>query len=571
MRVLGINLTQTTEGLSLMDGAASLVSEDGILGAIAEERLTRKKHDGGIFHAIAYLLGAHHLTLADIDLFAVSICCDVPPDLPHAMKVLAAQGLEEVPAEKIHLVRSHHLAHAASAFLTSPFDEALVFVTDNEGNILDPVQSDYRANALERTSYYLARGTGITLLDRDATGPGDWGMGNVYGAATQWFGYPSYQHAGKLMGAAAYGDPDAFQDVHLFGLDREGRIVSRVEPLFDKTLALRRAFFRQTRESRGEGVDIGWNAPESVFSPSRTQLDVAWRVQDELERAAVQRIARLVERTGVKNLAVAGGVGLNCMMNQRLLAETGIERIHVPPAPADDGQSLGNALLALFERDAAPCRDRFVLDRAGLGRCYPESEVSRELAAHAGRLRIQPLAPPDLLRETAARIAEGQIVFWFQGRAEFGPRALGHRSILADPRKAEMKDVLNARVKHREGFRPFCPSVLAARSHEYFDLGHSPFMNVAATVRPSRRSRIPAVVHRDGTARAQTVREEANPRFHGLLEEFEAITGIPLLLNTSFNNREPIVETPGDAIRTFLHTDGDLLVIGDNLATKIGG
>jgi carbamoyltransferase len=569
MFVLGLNLTQTTAGLSLMDGAAALVSDEGILGAIAEERLTRKKHDGGIVHAVGYLLESRRLTLADVDLFAVSICCDVPPDLPHALRVLAAQGLE-IPASKVFLVPSHHLAHAASAFFTSPFDEALVFVTDNEGNILDPVQPDYRSNALERTSYYLARGTAITLLDRDATGPGDWGLGNVYGAATQWFGYPSYQHAGKFMGAAAYGDPDAFADVELFELDGEGRIVSRVEPLFDKALAVRRAFFRQTRERRGAGVDIGWNAPESVFSPSQTQFDVAWRMQDALERVAVRRIARLVEETGVRNLAVAGGVGLNCMMNQRLLEETGVERIHVLPAPGDDGQSLGNALLALFERGAATSRDPFVLDRAGLGRCYPESEIGRQLAAHSDRVHFRTLVPPDLLRETAGHIADGRIVFWFQGRSEFGPRALGHRSILADPRRAEMKDLLNLRIKHREGFRPFCPSVLAERSHEYFGTLHSPFMNVASRVRADQRSRIPAVVHHDGTARAQTVREEANPLFHGLLREFEAITGIPLLLNTSFNNCEPIVESPGDAIRTFLHTGGDLLVIGNCVATKIG-
>jgi carbamoyltransferase len=367
------------------------------------------------------------------------------------------------------------------------------------------------------------------------------------------------------MGATAYGDPERFRGLSLFGFDPQGHIVSLVEPLTDKSLAMRRAVYRQT------GEDIGWNHPESVQDPSQMQFDVAWLVQNELERAVVERVRQLVRTTGVKNLVVTGGVGLNCIMNKRLVDEGGIESIYVLPAPGDEGQSIGNALLFLFQHCRRADRGRFAIETPYLGREYSEAEMASALAAHAGRLEEQRLPLADLLDQAARYLAEGKIVCWFQGRSEFGPRALGNRSILADARRPEMKDVLNRRVKHREPFRPFSPSVLAEAALEYFDTDRSPFMNVAARVRPEKRDRIPAVVHKDGTARLQTVRERDNPRYHALIRRYQEITGIPVILNTSFNQQEPIVESPEDAVLTFLKMDVDCLVLGDHLVKKREG
>jgi len=296
--------------------------------------------------------------------------------------------------------------------------------------------------------------------------------------------------------------------------------------------------------------------------------DLAWQVQDDSERILIERAIWLRETTGAKNLCMAGGVALNCVANGKLVREAGYDNVWIQPAAGDDGIAIGCALYGHLAIQKKP--RSFVMEHAYLGAPYSDAEV--EAAARTRMVDKKRFNGPDrsICRETAKILAEEKVVGWFQGGSEFGPRALGNRSIIADPRNPKMKDVLNARVKHRQAFRPFAPIVLAERSSEIFEGEEdSPFMLLAKNVLPEWRDKVPAIVHVDGTARVQTVRREHNERLYLLLKEFEALTGVPVLLNTSFNIRgEPIVETPLDAVKCFLSTGIDCLAMHDLLITK---
>ena len=279
----------------------------------------------------------------------------------------------------------------------------------------------------------------------------------------------------------------------------------------------------------------------------------------------------LRETTGARNLCIAGGVGLNCVANGRILREAGFDNVWIQPAAGDDGIAIGCAYYGHLAIQKKP--RSFVMDHAYLGIEYPARAVSEALNSWLVRLETTRTSSGDICADTARLLAEGNVFGWFQGRSEFGPRALGNRSILADPRTPAMKDKLNKRVKHRQAFRPFAPVVLAERVNEVFEgEAESPFMLLAQRVRPEWTHKIPAVVHVDGTARVQTVRENQNPRLYRLLREFDTITGVPVLLNTSFNVKgEPIVETPRDAVECFLATGIDYLVLNDILIAKTLG
>jgi carbamoyltransferase len=296
--------------------------------------------------------------------------------------------------------------------------------------------------------------------------------------------------------------------------------------------------------------------------------DLAWRVQHDAEEALLKRAIWLRETTGAKNLCLAGGVALNCVANGRILREAGYDNVWIQPAAGDDGIAIGCAYYGHLALKKAP--RTFVMKHAYLGAKYSPEKI--EKAANELTIRIQTKThkSDDICQEAAKLLAEGKIFGWFQGASEFGPRALGNRSIIADPRNADMRDRLNKVVKHRQAFRPFAPIALAERAPEIFDdYVESPFMLLAFNVKPEWRERIPAVVHVDGTARLQTVTEDTNPRLYRLLKEFDALTGVPVLVNTSFNVKgEPIVERPQDAINCFLGTGMDCLVLEDRLMTK---
>jgi carbamoyltransferase len=296
--------------------------------------------------------------------------------------------------------------------------------------------------------------------------------------------------------------------------------------------------------------------------------DLAWRVQHDTETVLLERAKWLRETTGAKNLCIAGGVGLNCVANGRIVREAGFDNVWIQPAAGDDGIAIGCAYyghLAVLNKPRG-----FVMTHAYFGRPYGEDEVHEALQTGLARLETTSRKSEDICAEAAKLLSDGQVLGWFQGRSEFGPRALGNRSIIADPRTAAMKDTLNKRVKHRQAFRPFAPIVLAERAADIFEgEEESPFMLVAKRVRPEWIDRIPAIVHVDGTARVQTVRRETNERLYRLLQEFDALTGVPVLLNTSFNVKgEPIVETPRDAVACFLATGIDYLVLHDTVVAK---
>ena len=296
--------------------------------------------------------------------------------------------------------------------------------------------------------------------------------------------------------------------------------------------------------------------------------DLAWRTQDDTENVLLARARWLRETTGAKNLCMAGGVALNCVANGRVAREAGFENVWIQPAAGDDGIAIGCAYYGWLE--ILKQRRSFVMDHSYVGRRYSDQDAAKELQKFLVRIQVEAKHSDNVCRDTAKLLAEQKVIGWFQDRSEFGPRALGNRSLIADPRKPEMKDILNSRVKHRQAFRPFAPIVLAERMKEIFEGEEdSPFMLIAKPVRPAWRDKIPAIVHVDGTARVQTVREATNPMLYRLLKEFEALTGVPVLINTSFNIKgEPIVETPQDAVNCFLTTGVDHLVIHDTIVSK---
>jgi carbamoyltransferase len=306
-----------------------------------------------------------------------------------------------------------------------------------------------------------------------------------------------------------------------------------------------------------------------VFGPPRApgaplsdrHRAIARALQVVTEETILHIVRELTRAHSSRNLVFAGGVALNCVANARILENTAIERVWVPPCASDTGAPLGAALWHHHQTLGNP--RGFELEHPFYGLDYSDSEVGRALAA-AG-VRSERLGEAELMRRVARDLADGKIVGWFQGRLEMGPRALGNRSILADPRRAAMKDVINSKIKHREPFRPFAPAVLVERASEFFEVEQpDPFMTLAPRVRPDKAHLIPAAVHVDGTGRIQTVARAANPRYYGIIEEFGRLTGVPVLLNTSFNRHEPIVASPQEAISCFLRTGMDVLVLGDH-------
>jgi len=295
---------------------------------------------------------------------------------------------------------------------------------------------------------------------------------------------------------------------------------------------------------------------------------LAWRIQDDTENVLLARARWLRETTGAKNLCIAGGVALNCVANGRIAREAGFENVWIQPAAGDDGIAIGCAYYGYLALQNNP--RSYVLNNAYFGRAYTDAEINAVTNKRLVHLVTDSMPSTNICGETAKVLSEGNVVGWFQGRSEFGPRALGNRSIIADPRKAEMKDILNKRVKHRQAFRPFAPIVLAERAREIFEGDEdSPYMLIAKRVRPEWRDKIPAIVHVDGTARVQTVRQDQNEVLYRLLKEFDAITGVPVLINTSFNVKgEPIVETPEDAMECFLSTGIDFLALQNVAVTK---
>ena len=558
------------------DVSACLLRDGAIAFAISKERITRAKHASGFYkEVIDYCLEAEGITLNDLDLI-VRNCYVLPvPEMEERLVYFDAPGFlpafERGDAAKHPLYLSHsdkvvtishHLAHAYSAFAASPFDEGVVMIVDGVGSYRSDVMELFPPSdaatplARESESYYKFSGSKLECLKKVWMEPDRGflsdefynmpGLGALYSRASTYI-FGDWNKCGELMGLAPYGRHE--QVKRLLELDNGKLHVPHW------TADLKQPYIM-------DGSD--WERSPAM----RHWEDLAWRVQDDTENVLLARARWLRETTGAKNMCMAGGVALNCVANGRVARESGFDNVWIQPAAGDDGIAIGCALYGWLE--ILKGRRGFVMDHSYVGKPYSDQEVGRSLQKFLVRIQIDARRSDDVCRDTAKLLADQRVIGWFQGASEFGPRALGNRSLLADPRKPEMKDILNSRVKHRQAFRPFAPIVLAERMKEIFEGDEdSPFMLIAKPVRPEWRDKIPAIVHVDGTARIQTVREATNPMLYRLLKEFDALTGVPVLINTSFNIKgEPIVETPGDAVNCFLNTGIDNLVMHDMVVSK---
>jgi carbamoyltransferase len=580
MNILGINAYHG-------NASAAIVCEGRLVAAVEEERFNRVKYAAGFpLQAIRYCLKEAGLTLGEIDHVAVPrnpyarlatkifYALRMPSFARERAKVLVKfRGIPEALAQafdadpkriraKFHRIE-HHQAHLASSFYCSPFERAALLSADGLG--------DFASTMWGAGSGSHMRIEGAIAFPHS--------LGLFYSAVTQYLGFLKFGDEYKVMGLAAYGQPEQlelFRDIVRFengyrrngfklGLDyfshhRTGPEMSWAEA--DKTPTLGKLFSEgmERRLGPARGVDQ---------SLEQRHRNLAASLQGRLERVYLGMLRKLAERTGLKAVCLAGGVAFNCVANGKIFDATPFEQVYVQPAAGDGGLSVGAAFYVWHQILGKP--RSFVMDHAYWGPQYSQEEIRRAIESSGLGQKGCAITElkEELTRRAAAIIADGKILGWFQGRAEWGPRALGNRSIVADPRRPEMKEILNRRIKHREIFRPFAPSILAEATAEYFEKSHpSSFMTLAYSVRPEKREKIPAPTHVDGTGRLQTVSREANPRYHGLISAFRDLTGVPVVLNTSFNDNEPIVCRPEEAIDCFQRTQMDALVLGDFLITR---
>jgi carbamoyltransferase len=506
--------------------------------------------------AIDYVLRVGGATLADCDAVVAVGSVVYHPARP-LRNLTTADVLAQMPgvdAARVSVL-NHHLAHAVGAFMASPFKDAAILVADGAGNVLADASSRWTIPTVEHTSFYHARGATIRELGKVASRPRALNsLGAMYELATLFAGFGKFEE-GKTMGLAPYGTP-ALATEWERAIRFNGELQYRIDPC------------HQTFDMRGRIIPksfIQRYGPPRHHSEALRPIDrdIAFAAQHALETTLIHLARALRGQTGCANLLLAGGVALNSVANQKIAETAGFDRVFIVPCAADDGTALGAALWPDFRGEG---ERSWQMRHAYLGGAYGDDEIERTLRQHDDALAWS--RPADLPRETAQRLAAGEIVGWFQGGAEIGPRALGHRSILADPRDPQMKNRLNERVKYRESFRPFAPAVLAERAAEYFVCADtSPFMLRVAKVK--RPQEIPAVTHVDGTGRLQTVTAADNDLFYDVIRAFADLTGVPVVLNTSFNLAgDPIVETPGDAVDCFLKADMDALALGSFLVAK---
>ncbi len=575
--ILGINSEHA-------GASAALVIDGQPVAAIAEERLNRVKYYAGFPRlAVRMVLDMAGIGPQDVDCVAIprdpaanltrkaAFLFGNPTRLPALLQAGAGQvkqldvksqlaaefGLDPAALTFRQLRVEHHLAHVASAYFSSPWDEAAGFSVDGSG--------DFVTCMLAR-----CQGNDIRVLQRIHV---PHSLGSLYTMICQFIGYGRYGDEGKVMGLAPYGE-DVYHE-HFADMLR----------LTDDSLRLNSRWFLPfgaeqsiSINARGE-MEIGrhWSdhmvatfgAPREPGSEiTRRDMDLARGLQAAFERAWLHLLQRLHLLAPSDRVVMAGGCALNSVANGLVTTQTPFRETWIHPAAGDEGLSLGAALYA--SRQTPGAGERYVMGGAGLGPEYTQQEIRSTLARQG--VAAQELPEPELLERTAAAIEAGAVVGWFQGRMEWGPRALGNRSILAHPGLADMKQTLNDRIKRREWFRPFAPAVLAEAQTRVFEQGEpSPHMLHVYRILDAWRERLCAVAHVDQTGRLQTVMREHNPRYYDLLKAFERRTGLPVVVNTSFNENEPIVCTPEEAIDCFLRTRMDLLVVGDSYCEKPAG
>ena len=575
MRILGLNAYHG-------DSAACLFVDGKLIAAAAEERFRRIKHWAGLpTTAIDYVLEEGKISLGEVDHIAINrkpgvnnlrrlgfVLTHWPHPKLMAQKIKnirsAASVKETLQANygieikaKLHQVE-HHLAHLASAYLVSGFNEAACISIDGFGDFTS-------------TAFGVGQGSDVKI-DSRVYFPHS--LGIFYSALTQFLGFPHYGDEYKVMGLAPYGEPNFLEPL---------REIVRIRP--DGSFRLNVRYFRH----HAAKFSYSWKdcAPEvgtlyrraliDLLGPARKpdepleqkHKDIARSVQATYEKAFFALLQALHKQHPSDNLAVAGGCAMNSVANGKVYRRTPFKKMYLPAAAGDAGGAIGAAAFVLSTLNSQLSTDTPLMT-AYLGPGASEEEIhalidwKKKEIADAGCTLSYIGDEEELLKKTAQAIADGKIVGWFQGRMEWGPRALGNRSILADPRNAGIKDVLNEKIKRRESFRPFAPSILREEVAEWFETDDDvPFMMKVFQIRTKYRDMIPAVIHVDGTGRLQTVHKETNPRYYRLIEHFRDLTGVPLVLNTSFNENEPVVCYPEEALDCFLRTEMDLLVVGN--------
>jgi carbamoyltransferase len=581
MNILGINAYHG-------DSAACLVRDGVLVAAVEEERFKRIKHWAGLpVESIRFCLQEAGLTLEDVDYIAVNrdpkanlfkkalFALRRRPDLRfltdrssnmikiYDLKAEICRLLDKQPDRidaKLQFVE-HHRAHLASSFFVSPFKEAALLSVDGFGDFVS-------------TMIGTGRGNRIAVIDQ-VNYPHSLGL--FYSAVTQYLGFTNYGDEFKVMGLAALGRPNQVEKLaELVKLEKNG--------LFRLNLK----FFRHHHPG---GVEMTWNnsspaigqvysdelvkqwGPARKYEEPLTQqhMDLAASLQALYEKAFFNLLDRLYAETGMANLCVAGGCALNSVANGKIFDRTGFKDVYIQSAAGDAGGAIG---AAYYVQDQVLDNPRgYVMTNSYWGPSYNNEQIGRVLAEYEDKLKAcrveRASGEDDLVKRTVDVLTAGKVIGWFQGKMEWGPRALGNRSIICDPRRAEMKDILNARIKRREAFRPFAPSILLEKTGEYFERDYpDPFMLKVYPIREEKRKLIPAVTHVDGTGRLQTVSREENPLYWKLIKGFETVTGIPVLLNTSFNENEPVVCRPEEALDCFLRTKMDVLVLGHYLIVK---
>ena len=574
MLILGLNMFHA-------DASAAIVQDGEVVYAIAEERLNRIKHFAG-FPALAVkaCLDAAGVKLTDVGHVAVGQDSDanlakkVQYALANPAKILnfirlrqrkqamrdlrtlltAALDVDpEKPKFQEHHVE-HHLAHIASAYYCSPWEKAAGFSYDGSGDFVSTMMARCEGNEIE----VLQR----VFLPHS--------LGSFYTMICEFIGYNKYGDEGKVMGLAPYGKATYCDQIcKIVGLEDPGfkLDLSYFMPLgsnqgmqiqADGTVRLARHFSGRMEKLFGKP-----RQPHTEIS--QRDMDLSYAMQHRFEEVFFHLLKQLHQRVPLPDLAMAGGCALNSVANGKVFAETAFRRTWIQPAAGDEGLAIGAALHTYHSTLRQP--RRYEMKNSYLGPEFSDSRIESDLGK--ANLKYRKLEREPLLEAVAGQIAAGNVVGWFQGRMEWGPRALGNRSIVAHPGLPDMKDVLNARIKHREWFRPFAPSILAERQSEYFEYDHpSPFMLHVYRIRPEKRAQLCAVNHVDDTGRLQTVKHDENPLYYDLIRAFERKTGIPVILNTSFNENEPIVCTPDEAIDCFKRTRMDVLAIGPYLVLK---
>jgi carbamoyltransferase len=550
------------------DTGVALINDGELEIVLEEERLNREKKTKAFpAHSLSAALTERGLGIEDVDIITA------PWHIPTFLKTLSWAMLRKFPfsTQLVHMRAhppqqnqlfrgtkylakrlkehfntdelppihgiGHHNSHAA-AYYISPFDEATVLVMDGYGDDA-------------ATSVFTGRGNDLQRVWKSNFFNS---LGILYTIITQHLGFQANQDEGKVMGLAAYGRDtylDAFRDLIQLKDDGTYQINMRyfAYDCYGLAKPMKRLFFDRFGPARKPNEEL-----------TEHHRDIAFALQSIVEEAILHIVRGLSKRYPSRNLVLVGGVALNCVANAKILTETDYDRVWIPPNASDTGATMGSALW--YHHNVLGNPRTFELKHAYYGKAYTEEQIRTALQEYG--MKFEKFDDAELYRHTASNLADGKIVGWFQGRFEMGPRALGNRSILADPRRANMKDILNARVKHREAFRPFAPAIMEERVSEWFQIDQAdPFMTIAPRIQPGKAEKIPSGVHEDGTARIQTISRDANPAYYGVIEEFEKLTGVPIVLNTSFNRQEPIVATPEQAISCFLRTDMDVLVLGN--------